>query len=271
MESGGRDLLSRIETYYDAVPRSAARVEEIPPFVLFIKEGSGWSYYARAQIGATHFTADDVGRVRARQREIGAPESFEWVAQTSPGLRAAAQDAGLSVTDHPLLVLVDPSATVAVPSGVTIRLATPEDDPGLLRAVANVGFSFPGTESDEAGTADVERARAGASPERDAFERERIARGLTVMAVAEMDGHPIAVGSHQPVGEVTEIVGVATLPAFRRRGIGAALTTYLTVDARARGCEIVFLSAGDDAVARVYERVGFERVATACIAEPSTI
>jgi len=31
----------------------------------------------------------------------------------------------------------------------------------------------------------------------------------------------------------------------------------------------VFLSAQDDAVARVYERVGFQRVGTACVAEAS--
>ncbi|HKE50438.1 MAG TPA: GNAT family N-acetyltransferase, partial [Actinomycetes bacterium] len=30
----------------------------------------------------------------------------------------------------------------------------------------------------------------------------------------------------------------------------------------------VFLSAGSDDVARIYERVGFQRIATACIAEP---
>jgi GNAT superfamily N-acetyltransferase len=38
-------------------------------------------------------------------------------------------------------------------------------------------------------------------------------------------------------------------------------------DARERGVETVFLSAQDDAVAHVYERVGFVRVGTACIAE----
>jgi predicted GNAT family acetyltransferase len=43
----------------------------------------------------------------------------------------------------------------------------------------------------------------------------------------------------------------------------------LAEDATAAGATTVFLSAGDDAVARVYERVGFRRVATACIGEPS--
>lgn len=33
--------------------------------------------------------------------------------------------------------------------------------------------------------------------------------------------------------------------------------------------ELVFLSAGDDDVARVYARLGFRRIGTALIAEPS--
>jgi predicted GNAT family acetyltransferase len=81
-------------------------------------------------------------------------------------------------------------------------------------------------------------------------------------------GEPIGVGSHQPLNGVTEIVGVATLPAYRRRGVGAAVTGALADDAVRRGIRTVFLSAADADVARLYERLGFRRVATACIAEP---
>ncbi|MDH6132470.1 hypothetical protein P3T37_001855 [Kitasatospora sp. MAA4] len=34
-------------------------------------------------------TAADVAAVRARQRELRIPEAFEWVAETTPALRAA--------------------------------------------------------------------------------------------------------------------------------------------------------------------------------------
>jgi ribosomal protein S18 acetylase RimI-like enzyme len=97
------------------------------------------------------------------------------------------------------------------------------------------------------------------------FLHERLRRGLTAMAVAEgeADG-PLGAGSHQPVGDVSEIMSVGTLPAARRRGIGAAVTGRLVEHARERGAEVVFLSAADDAVARLYERLGFRRVGTAC-------
>jgi hypothetical protein len=42
----------------------------------------------------------------------------------------------------------------------------------------------------------------------------------------------------------------------------------LVADATQRGVSTVFLSAGSDDVARMYSRVGFERVGTACIAAP---
>lgn len=45
------------------------------------------------------------------------------------------------------------------------------------------------------------------------------------------------------------------------------MTAALAQDAGDRGARMVFLSAGSDDVARVYERVGFVRVGTACVAE----
>ncbi len=90
------------------------------------------------------------------------------------------------------------------------------------------------------------------------------------MMVAVADGEPVAVGSHQPVDvdgtEVSEIVGVATLPRFRGRGLGAGLASALVEHAR-ETADLVFLAAGDDDVARVYERVGFARVGTTFVAE----
>jgi N-acetylglutamate synthase-like GNAT family acetyltransferase len=92
---------------------------------------------------------------------------------------------------------------------------------------------------------------------------------LAEAGVFDAHGAPLGGGSHNPRGRVTELAGIAVLPRARKRGVGAALTAALVEDARARGVETVFLSAQDDAVARVYERVGFVRVGTACIAEPA--
>lgn len=257
-------LLETIERYYDQVPRAATRVEVLGPFTMFIKHGDGWPYYARPTIGARRFTVEDVERVRARQRELEVPESFEWVAETTPRLRAAIVASGLHAHAHPLMVLQQPLPASRV-TGITARLIGPDEDLGRLNKVARLAFASPGTAVGDVGIAELESAEQGGEEE---FHRERIRRGLTVTAGAfTAAGDPVAAGSHHPLDGVTEIVGVGTLPAFRRQGIAAALTSVLVEDA-VRRVGTVFLSAGNDDVVRVYDRLGFRRVATACIAEP---
>ena len=60
---------------------------------------------------------------------------------------------------------------------------------------------------------------------------------------------------------------MATLPSARRRGLAAALTALLVSEMQAVGVRTVFLSADSEDVARVYRRIGFTDVGTACIVE----
>jgi ribosomal protein S18 acetylase RimI-like enzyme len=257
-------VLSRLESYYDAAPRSAARTEEHGPFTLFIGEGP-WPYYARPRLGAAEFDAEAIAVVRARQRELGVPEAFEWVDDTTPALLPLIREAGLDVLEAPLMVL-DRTAFRAVdaPPSIDVRILEPDDEAmAAATAVATVGFGAEGTAAGPQGI----RERDAALPQGDlSFRRDRLRRRLTVTAVAENAAGPVAVGSHNPVGDVTELVGVATLPAVRRQGLGGAVTGALVADALAGGADVVFLSAGSEAIARVYHRLGFRRIGTACIA-----
>jgi len=257
------ELLGQLERYYDAAPRTAARVEEVGPFSVFIGTGR-WSYYARPRLGVTdEFTVEDVQAALARKREVGQPESVEWVHETTPSLLAAAREAGLEVLEAPLMVL-DQGAWRApeAPSGITLRVLE-ADEPAVAESVAvqNVAFGAAGTAPGPQGHAE---RNAALESDHD-FLRERMRRGLTVTAVAEGEYGVVAAGAHQPVGGVTEIVGVATLPAVRRQGLGGAVTGTLVEDALAHGVDTVFLSAGSEDIARVYGRLGFKRVGTACI------
>ncbi|MFF0560952.1 GNAT family N-acetyltransferase [Streptomyces sp. NPDC004266] len=245
-------MLNRIEAYYDAVPRSAARTEDFGPLTLFVREGEGWPYYARPALGHEgDVSPGAVEKVRARQRELGVPEAFEWVAETTPGLRAAVEATGLTVHEHPLMVLAGEPLAVPEPEGVTVRMVG-ADDPALESAVAAPYAAF-GTEPQPGSAAQV---------------AERLTAGLTRLAAAlDATGSALSAGQHQPVGGVSEVVGVGTVPAARRRGLGLAVTSALVADARAHGTELVFLTASDADVARLYGRLGFRTVATALIAE----
>jgi ribosomal protein S18 acetylase RimI-like enzyme len=238
-------------------------VEEHGPLRLFISEGVPWPYYARPTGGDV--TADDVRAVRKRQWELGVPEAFEWVVDLAPTLGPALRETGVEVEELPLMALDKPLDAPAVDARV--RRLEPDDAAlAASRAVADIAFGAPGTERGDAGPAERDAA-VGRFPEgRLGSVRERMAAGLTVTIVAEDDDGVLAVGSHQPVGGVTEVVGIGTLPSARRRGLGAAVTAALVADARRGGAEIVFLSAGSDHIARVYGRLGFARVGTAGLA-----
>jgi len=56
---------------------------------------------------------------------------------------------------------------------------------------------------------------------------------------------------------LAELVGVATLEEFRRRGIGGALSFEAVRRALGNGISLVFLSAADARAGRVYQAAGF--------------
>jgi ribosomal protein S18 acetylase RimI-like enzyme len=98
--------------------------------------------------------------------------------------------------------------------------------------------------------------------------RDRLDSRESVLVAAFGPAGPVAAGSYQLADGVAEITGVGVLPSSRQRGLGAGVTAALAADAIARGADIVFLSATDDQVARIYARLGFRRIGTAMIADP---
>ncbi|MEV6599522.1 GNAT family N-acetyltransferase [Actinoplanes sp. NPDC051346] len=283
------DVFTRLERFYDSVPRDATVTEDIGEFVLFIREGAGWPYYARPRVGGETPSAADVTAVRARQRELGVPEAFEWVHETTPDLLAIARSAGLEVLLAPLMVLDRAALVPDLPVvGAAIRFLDPAlpgfaADIAASRAVAHLGFGAPTSATGAAPTTDRagDLAKEPADPaQRDAFpdpaedviadQTRRHASGRFFSAVVESPAEGIiASGSVQRVGGVAEVAGVATLPSARRRGYASQLTASLARRALEAGDDLVFLSAGDDDTARLYSRVGFRRIGTACIAAPA--
>ncbi|HEV3382322.1 MAG TPA: GNAT family N-acetyltransferase [Trebonia sp.] len=263
-------IIERIDAFCDAVPRQRARAEVIGPLVLFVPAGPGWPYYARPRVDerlSVH--AAEVRSVRARQRELLIPESFEWLEQTAPMMASAAEAAGLEVRRHPLLVLSRLAPRPLVPPRITVRIVTPEDvDLVQVWAVPGVAFAHPGTAIGEAGVTERDKLAADHDPGSMTLLRERLGSGRSAIATAAGPNGPLAAGSYQIDDGVAEITGVGVLPASRRRGLGAAVTHALAADALQRGARIVFLSATDASVARIYSRIGFRGVGTAMIGEP---
>jgi ribosomal protein S18 acetylase RimI-like enzyme len=264
------EIIRRIDAFCDAVPRQRARAEAIGPLMLFVPVGPGYPYYARPRVGTrARASAGDVRAVRARQRELLIPESFEWIEQVAPDLATAATEAGLLVQAHPLLVLGELAAPPALPPHVSAGILD-ADDPDVVLAwsVPAVAFGHPGTTIGEATVTERDKIAANYDAATIEMLRERLRAGLSVLAAARGPNGPLAAGSYQIADGVAEITGVGVLPASRRRGLAAAVTHALAADALAHGASMVFLSASDQTVARIYARLGFREIGTAMIAEP---
>ena len=265
--------LAGLERYYDTAPRAASDAEEVGPFTLF-RSRLTWPYYARPRLGLDRaISADDVRALLARQDELGLPRTVEWVHQTTPSLLGAARQAGLDVHEAPLLLLAEP-VTASAPPGVELRLLS-ADDPLVpeATAVAHIAFAHRGTATGVEGVAerDAQLASKDNVARADAV-RSMLRAGTSTMGMAYdttgvLGGGVVASGSFNQRGDTSEIVGVATLPSARRRGLAAALTALLVSEMHAVGVRTVFLSADSEDVAQVYRRIGFTDVGTACIVE----
>jgi ribosomal protein S18 acetylase RimI-like enzyme len=73
-------------------------------------------------------------------------------------------------------------------------------------------------------------------------------------------GVPVAASTLVLTARTAGVYGVATIPAYRRRGFGEAMTWHAVRSGAQRGCEMANLTASD--VGRpLYERMGFRVVA----------
>jgi ribosomal protein S18 acetylase RimI-like enzyme len=90
------------------------------------------------------------------------------------------------------------------------------------------------------------------------------AGGLLVLARDAATGEAAGGGQCTPPLEgASELAGIGVRPAYRRRGIAAAMTAWLAERMDARGANLVYLTAAGEDEARIYARVGFERVGEA--------
>ncbi|MFF4401065.1 GNAT family N-acetyltransferase [Streptomyces sp. NPDC001480] len=261
-------LRDRIERYYATVPLLFADAEDFGPLRLFVRKEPGTPYYggpSHAQPtaeGASVVNGADIARVRARQRELGVPEAFEWLAETAPALRSRIEDAGLPVAERPLMAL-DPHRAIPrqpLPEGVRLHVLTAED-PALPMTLAlpRLAFARAGTAVGPAGGAEL-ATQAGELTADGTVEtiRPSLRAGHKTLIVAlGPDGTPLAAGHYHPANGTTEIGGIGTLPSARRQGLGAAVAAALATHARDRGVRTVFLAYADDRVARIYSRLGF--------------
>lgn len=167
-------------------------------------------------------------------------------AHADAALEAVLPSAGFTLeVDLPVMVLETRPPVVPPPAGVEIRQV--RDDEGVE------DFTI----ADRAGFADDEQEWAAVDP---AFRDPGRLLGPAVTAfVAYVDGVPAAAAMSFTDGGVTRVGWVRTVPAFRRRGLGAAVTRAAVLAGFDRGATIAALEASPVGVG-LYRSLGFRQI-----------
>jgi predicted N-acetyltransferase YhbS len=185
------------------------------------------------------------GDVTAPDADLDAARAFYAPRGVAWGLRVPARLPWRH--GRPLLTLrlmaLAPEAFVAapLPPGVAMRTAGPDDLEAVLA---------------------IDAPAFGVDPAEDrGWLVPRLGAHAVTTALATLDGEPagtgLAVRSDGRAGPALYLAGVAVAEGARRRGVGAALSSWLIAGGIAAGARLVHLHAASDAAARLYARLGF--------------
>jgi ribosomal protein S18 acetylase RimI-like enzyme len=159
-------------------------------------------------------------------------------------LSSLLESAGLGRADGELAMWID-LATVRdapLPDGLTIRPVRNADDLQTYARLLAALWSPP----------DVHVVGFYKRAERLLLAADALLR----MYLGVIDGTPVATAEATLQDETVGLYNISTAPAFRRRGIGSAMTRAPLIDARTQDASLGILQAAPEGVS-IYERVGF--------------
>lgn len=246
-------LIDRLQAYLRQSARQRYDAFPVPPFTVFVHPSSDFSYvnYAIPDQPTSADLGEPLAALRATFDQHKRLPRFEFIQEFAPDLAPALLAHGFEEESRTLFMICTPDTYRAAPAVPGLHItALSASSPVDLRDFITVqrqsfgsDWTPPVTETDVA----------------------EFVRTLDTSPsfLARIDGQAAGVGSlTAPIDRLTEIVGIGTQPALRRRGIAAAITAQALQSAFAQGVEIACLSAADANAGRVYERVGFQPLAT---------
>ncbi len=221
--------------------------ERVGPFLATFSPVNPNPYlsYAIPDAGARPTGSDVTALADAFERRDRMPR-LEYLPVLAPEVEPVLLRAGFTVEGRLPLMVCGGGTPHPPPEG--FELLVPETD-AELREVAAVqydAFGEPESPSDD----DVSRLRALLAD-----------GGLVVLGREVSTGAGAAAGVCDRVDDgVGELAGLGVRERYRRHGLGAAITWWLTRAALDAGAGQVFLTPAGDAQKRIYARVGFRAV-----------
>ena len=243
------EFLRQIESAAHIALRRTFESVEIGPFCAYFDPLSDliWLNYAAPmkpmKDGAAFRVA--MGSLRAEFAQRRRRLRFEFIQSLWPELPAMLVREGLVLqAEQPLMICSTDAFRRRDANDLQIHELRAEDDEPTLtifQCTAAAGF-------------DAEVESTGESRRRLRIELQSDARRGVI---GFSDGEPVGVAALSPMGQTAELVGVTTLPRFRRRGVASALSSHLLASHFAGGKSAAWLSAGDEIARAVYRGLGF--------------
>jgi ribosomal protein S18 acetylase RimI-like enzyme len=245
-------LLTRIAEAVLANARGGREAAAVGPFValLDLVSPSPWASLAVPLPGSPPGTdwAAALPVLEARFASRGRSLRFEFLEDLFPDLGSVLERSGWPLASRDPLSVCRPH-DLAPPPAVR-ELSLERLDAGSADRQLEL---FLGVQHEAFEPGKPREASAG---EREQL-RSRLRLGAIRCLIARFEGAPAGAGCSLPGAGIAEIAGIGTLPRFRARGIGSAVTARLAADLFAEGFESVWLTAGSEGAGRVYQRLGF--------------
>lgn len=247
--------IANVQAYLRRSAHQHYEAVTVPPFTLFFHPTDALSFfnYAIPDEPVDGDIAVPIARLRAEFAFRERRPRFEFIEGYAPNLPLALRVYGFDEESRLHLMVCTPQAYRPVPAVVGLSVMRLSEDSPLSDVHDFLTTQRLGFTPDES---------VLPAPTEAAGFRRRLQAGGGVL-LARLNGEPVAAGSFSaPFDGLTEVGGIATLEAFRRRGIASALTGEAIRMAFDEGAEAAVLSAADERAGRVYERIGFRSHAT---------
>lgn len=247
MDQASLPLLSRIAAGNADVLRAGDQTVRVGPFLSTFHPRSNmiWINYATPlEPVPPGEVASLVEALRQEFRRRSRTLRFEFLEAMHPELGAALERAGLVLQSRSPLMVCGPGTLRRVAAqGVKVVSLRADDDDTVFAQFLQAARRAFGTDDQPVTAEDIAEQRAS------------LAGGRYQSATAFLDDQLAGVGT-MTVGS-DELVGIGTLPGFRRRGVAATVSSFLVARHFDEGAEAVWLSAGDAAATALYEKIGF--------------
>lgn len=244
MESTAQ-AIARIQTYLRKKAEAALRCHSCAPFSVLAERSGDPFQYAIPDRPLVEGLEQVITELQVHAGARNARARVQFIQEYAPAFAEALRRAGFGEVWRSRVMACTPGTLVEPRSVSGLSFKTLSSQSSLADVLESWNTNARGFGEEAAAINEV----------LETFRQELVSgRAFTAL----LSGAPVAAAMFTGVRQgVTELVGVATLAAYRGRGIAAALTAHATRTAFDSGADLLFLITNSEAAARVYERVGF--------------